>query len=176
MQKEWKQMIRKKRFLHSWLWQQKQIVARRFRSIRKQNLLDSLSNVAELQYYKFFLQLERLRLHFLEVQDDPWKIFFTVTWRNKDRSTFTNCLTFLQPKNLWITVQEGIWATVFTESFWNCCNFSQKPSDIHNEECTGREYPWKLFSKEVDHSHLTMEYFSLEFVSEASAQLIQTIR
>ena len=63
---------------------------------RGQNLLESLKNYAKLKEYKFTLQGARSRLHLLNVQYDPWKIDFTVTWKLMDTSTFTNWFNSLQ--------------------------------------------------------------------------------
>ena len=62
----------------------------------EQNLLESLKNYAKLKEYKFTLQLVRPRRHLLNVQYDPWKKYFTVTWKTMDTSTFTNWLNWLQ--------------------------------------------------------------------------------
>ena len=64
---------------------------------REQKLLESLKNYAKLKEYKFTLQWVRPRLHLLNVQYDPWKMYFTVTWKIMDTSTFTNCLNPSQP-------------------------------------------------------------------------------
>ena len=60
--------------------------------IRKQNLLESVKNYVKLKENKFTLQWKRPRLHLLNVQYDPWKTYFTVTWKTMDTSTFTNWL------------------------------------------------------------------------------------
>ena len=51
---------------------------------------------AKLKEYKFTLQWVRPRPHLLNVQFDPWKINFTVTWKNMHTSTFSNRLNSLQ--------------------------------------------------------------------------------
>ena len=38
-------------------------------------------------------------LHFLIVQCDPWKMYFTVRWRINDTSAYTNCLNSSQRGN-----------------------------------------------------------------------------
>ena len=60
-------------------------------------LLESSKSYAKLKEYKFTLQWVRPRLHLLNVQYDPWKIDFTVTWKTMDTSTFTIWLNLLQP-------------------------------------------------------------------------------
>ena len=40
-----------------------------------------------------------------------------------------------------LTFQEGLWATVHTGKFWNCCNFFQKTSCTRNKRWTGWDYP-----------------------------------
>ena len=62
----------------------------------EQNLLESLKNYAKMKEYKFTLQWVRPRLHLLNVQNDPLKINFTITWRTMDTSTFKNWLNSLQ--------------------------------------------------------------------------------
>ena len=69
---------------------------KKFGLTREQNLLESLKNYAKLKEYKFTLQWVRPRLHLLNVQYDPWKIYFTVTWMNMDTGTLKKCLTSLQ--------------------------------------------------------------------------------
>ena len=75
----------------------KRIDPRNFESTGEQNLLESLKNFAKLKEYKFTLQGVRPRLHLLNIQYDPWNIYFTVTWKIMDRSAFTNCLNLSQP-------------------------------------------------------------------------------
>ena len=83
----------------------KKVGPQEFGLIREPNLLESLKNHAKLKENKFTLQWVRLRLHFLNVKYDPWKIYFTVTWKIIDTSTFTNCLNSSEPwipeKNVW---------------------------------------------------------------------------
>ena len=62
----------------------------------EQSLLESLQKYAKLKVYKFTLQWVIPRLHLLNVQYDRWKIYFTVTWKTMDTSTFTNWLNSLQ--------------------------------------------------------------------------------
>ena len=59
---------------------------------REQNLLDSLRNFARLKQDSFTLQWVILRLHLLNVQNGPWRLYRTVTWKIMATSTFTNCL------------------------------------------------------------------------------------
>ena len=63
---------------------------------REQNLLKSLKNFAKLKEYKFTIQWVRPRLHLLNVKYDPWKIYFSVTWKTMDTSNFKNWLNSLQ--------------------------------------------------------------------------------
>ena len=63
---------------------------KKFGLTREQILLESVKCYAKLKEYKFTLQWVRPRLHLLNVQYDPWKIYFTVTWKTMDTSTFTN--------------------------------------------------------------------------------------
>ena len=74
----------------------KKIDPERFRLTKEQNLLESLKNYAKLKEYKFTLQWVRPKLHLLNVQYDPWKIYFTVAWKTMETITFTNCLNSLQ--------------------------------------------------------------------------------
>ena len=175
-----------KRFVHFWLWLRKRIDRQNFGSTSEQKLLESLEKCAKLKEYKFTLQWVRLRLHLLKVQYDPWKIYFIVTWKTMDTSTFRNCLSWSEPwlpekncptelisKNvktsdflsnlygkplrekkaqvedwrqsshlkLWLTLQEQLYATLSSGRFWNCCDFFQRISNIHNKRCAGRECP-----------------------------------
>ena len=59
---------------------------------KERYLLDSVIKFAKLKEYKVTLQRARLRLHLLNVQYDPWKVYLTVIWKHIDTSTFTNCL------------------------------------------------------------------------------------
>ena len=59
---------------------------------------------------------------------------------------------------------------VFKGSFWNCCIFFHKTPNIQNKGWTRRDYPWLFLSKTFDASLLTMESFTIELVSNASAQ------
>ena len=61
-----------------------------------QNLLESLKNYAKLKEYKFTLQWVRPRMHLLKEQDDPWKIYFDVTWKTMDTSALRSWLKSLQ--------------------------------------------------------------------------------
>ena len=79
---------------------QKRIVGKKFGSTRVQNLLESLKNYAKLKEYKLTLNWVRPKPHLLNVQYDPWKIYFTVTWKKMDISTLTNWLNSLQHKIL----------------------------------------------------------------------------
>ena len=63
---------------------------------REQKLLESLENYAKLKEYKFTLHWMRPKLHMLNVQYDPWKIYFIVTWKTMHTSTITNWLNSLQ--------------------------------------------------------------------------------
>ena len=73
---------------------------KKFGLTREQNLLESLKNYAKLKENKYTLQWVRPRLHLLNVQYDPWKEYFMVTWKTMDKSTFTNWLNSLQ-HNSW---------------------------------------------------------------------------
>ena len=57
---------------------------------REQNLLESLKKYAKLKEYKFNLPWVRPRLQLLNVQYDPRKKYFTVTWKTMVTSTITN--------------------------------------------------------------------------------------
>ena len=63
---------------------------------RKQVLLESLKNYAKLKQYKVTLQRLEPRLHLLNVQNDPRKTYFNVTWKAIDTGTFTTSLNSLQ--------------------------------------------------------------------------------
>ena len=63
---------------------------------KEQKLLESFKSYAKLKEYKLFLQWVTPKLHLLNVQYDPWKIYFTVTWKTMGTSTFTNWLSSLQ--------------------------------------------------------------------------------
>ena len=86
---------------------------RKFESRRQQKLLESLKNYAKHRAYIFILHWVRPRLHLLNVQYDPWKSYFTVTWKIMDTSSFEimfqfvttvtsrrNCSVDLIPKNV----------------------------------------------------------------------------
>ena len=57
---------------------------------KEQNLLESVKNHAKLREYKFTPRCVRPRLHLLNVKYDLRKIYFTITWKTMDTSTFTN--------------------------------------------------------------------------------------
>ena len=63
---------------------------------RERNLQESLKNYAKLNEYKFTVHWVRPRLHMLNVQYDPWKIYFTATWKTMGTSIFTEWLISLQ--------------------------------------------------------------------------------
>ena len=67
-----------------------------FGSTLEQKLLDNLGNYAKLQNYKPTLQSFRPRQELLKAQYDPWKIYFTVTWKTMDTCKFTSWLNSLQ--------------------------------------------------------------------------------
>ena len=50
--------------------------------------------------------------HLLKVQKEPWKLYFTVTWKVMGKSTFTYCVTISQPwspvKSARLTWYQGI--------------------------------------------------------------------
>ena len=69
---------------------------KKFGVTSEQNLLESVKNCAKLKEYKFTLQWVRPRLHLLNVQYDPWKIYFTVTWKTMETSTSTKWRNSLQ--------------------------------------------------------------------------------
>ena len=62
---------------------------------KDQKLLESSKNCVKLKDYKFTLQWVRPRPHLLNEQYDPWKIYFTVTWKTMESITFTNWLISL---------------------------------------------------------------------------------
>ena len=86
MQKKWKQKILKKRFVHFSLWLQNKIDPRKIGLTLEQNLVENSKNFAKLKEFKLPLQRVRLRLHLLNVRYDPWKVYFTVTWKILDAS------------------------------------------------------------------------------------------
>ena len=63
---------------------------------RERSLLQSLKNFAKLKEYKCTPRWVRPRLHLLNVQYDLCKMYFTVTWKTMDTSTFTTWLNSLQ--------------------------------------------------------------------------------
>ena len=69
---------------------------RKFGSRKEQKLLESLKNYAKHRAYIFIPHWVRPRLHLLNVQYDPWKSYFTVTWKIMDTSSFKNCFNSLQ--------------------------------------------------------------------------------
>ena len=69
------------------------------------------------------------------------------------------------------TLQDKIWAKVHSGSFWHCCGFFQKTCNIKNKGWTRRDYTWWILSKNFDQSFLTMDWFAIELISNASAQL-----
>ena len=97
MHKEWKWIIPKKRFLHSDHDYKNESTPKNFVLTRERNLLQSLKNFAQPNEYKFTLQWLRPKLLLLNLQYDPWKIHFIVTWKIMDTSTF-NCLNSSQPR------------------------------------------------------------------------------
>ena len=94
---KWMKTIESKKTVRAFLTTNtKQNHPKKFGLTREQNLLESFKNYAKLKEYKFTLQWVRPRLHLLNVQYDPWKVYFTVTWKTMDTSTFTNWLKSLQ--------------------------------------------------------------------------------
>ena len=90
---EWKQKIPKKLWKTFYPWLQK-IDRKRFGLLTGLNLLERLKSFVLQRGYKFTLLWVRLRQLLLNVQYDPWKIFFTVTWKMLDTSIYTNNLNF----------------------------------------------------------------------------------
>ena len=74
----------------------KKIVPKKFELTKEHNLPESLKNYAKLKEYKFTQRWVRPRLHLLNVQHDPWKVYFIVTWKTMRTNTFTNWLNSLQ--------------------------------------------------------------------------------
>ena len=68
-------------------------------------------------------------------------------------------------------LQKRFEATVYTRGCGNCSNFFRKTSNIHNKGWTRWDYPPSILSERVDQSHLTMQLFTIELVSNAPAQL-----
>ena len=64
----------------------------------EQILLESFKTFAKLKQYKKTLRWVRLRLLLLNVHCDPCKIYFTVTRKFLDSSTFLSCLSSSQPR------------------------------------------------------------------------------
>ena len=62
-----------------------------------QRLLESLKNFANLKDYNFTPQREIQKLQLLSVQYNPWKIYYTVTWKLVDTNTFTSFPNSSQP-------------------------------------------------------------------------------
>ena len=91
MKKEWKQKITVERFLHFQPWLEKRPDSCEVWSTRKNTLLASLKSFAKLKECQLFLQWMELRLNLLKVQYDLRKVYFTVTWKNIDKSIFKNC-------------------------------------------------------------------------------------
>ena len=56
----------------------------------EQKTLESLKSYAKLKEYNFTLNWVKPRVHLLNVQYRPWKIYFAVTWKIMDTSTITN--------------------------------------------------------------------------------------
>ena len=67
-----------------------------FGSTREQSLLGNLKNFAKVKEYKIALKWVRVRLHSVNVQYDPWKVYFTITGKRVDTITITNCLNWSQ--------------------------------------------------------------------------------
>ena len=65
---------------------------------------------------------------------------------------------------VWLTFQEGSYATVYTGNFLKCCRFFQKISDIYKKGWTERDYRLYFLSKKVDQNHSTMESFIIVLV------------
>ena len=74
----------------------KESTQKKFGLTREQSLMASLKNCATLKEYKFTLQWVRPMLHLLNVQYNPWKIYYNVTWKTMDTNTLTNWLNLLQ--------------------------------------------------------------------------------
>ena len=86
----------------------KKIDPQKLGSTGEQKMLESLKNYAKLKEYKFTLQWVRPRLHMLNVQNDPWIIYFTVTPKIMDTRIFKKGLS---SSKLWILekIARQIW-------------------------------------------------------------------
>ena len=71
---------------------------------------------------------------------------------------------------VWLTLQEGLWATFFKGSFWNCRNLFHKASNIHKKKDEQDEIIRGVFER-LDQSRLAIKSFTIELVSNAYAQL-----
>ena len=72
---------------------------------------------------------------------------------------------------VWLTLHEGLQASLYIGSFWICCNCFQTTSNIDDKEWTGWDYLWRTSSERIDQSHLRMEALTIELFSNASAEL-----
>ena len=79
-----------------WQWLRKRIDPKKFGSTREQNLPESVKNYAKLNEYRCTRRWLRPRLHLLNVQYDPWKTYFTITWKIMDTSKFKKWPNSLQ--------------------------------------------------------------------------------
>ena len=75
----------------------RKIDCKKFSVTKGRNLPGEFDKFAAQKEWKFTQQRVRLRLHLLELQPDPWKMFFTVTCTIMDTSAFANCLNSSQP-------------------------------------------------------------------------------
>ena len=57
---------------------------------------EKLCKAEGIQIYSTMSECVKPRLPLLNVQKDPWKIYFSVTWETMDTSTFTNWLNSIQ--------------------------------------------------------------------------------
>ena len=99
MQKDGKQKISKE-LLWIFIFGYKKVSPKNFEPPREQNLLESLKKLAKMKEYKLTLQRVRLRLPSLNVQYEPWNMYYTVKGEILDASIITNCLNSSQFWNL----------------------------------------------------------------------------
>ena len=59
------------------------------------------------------------------------------------------------------------------EIFWHCCHCFYETSNIHNQRRTRRCYTRKNLRERINQSHLSMDSFTIELVSNASSQLFR---
>ena len=100
---------------------------------------------------------------------DFWSSLCRKTPRENIKSTFKMETDFTSPSMIYL--QEGLHGTVFTGSFRICGSCFLKTTNIRNKGWKWKECTWWILSKRVDQNNSATESFTIQLVSNESAQL-----